>query len=415
MYPADNKQPLQRLLTPINMLVSGRFWLWKSLFVIVACSIFFQFPNYKYFSQQNAQYETHVPAVSKGNNFWAVLVMQRDNLLVQNTFHECPRHEDVMAYRLALPLIAKVFHLNPFGMFVVLHLCNILFLGLLLYVVHKHTQDKKLAFFLALATSCIYIGCSGFIDAIGLVVIIGYAFIMMSISFRNPLIIILSVLIAVWSDERALLGSTLAFYWWLGIDSGFRFKGIKDIKFFNIRSMSVVAAWGIYFIGRAILTYGYGFNMDLGYQGFYILFDVYDRLGLSIWSTFEGLWILVILLIAMVFVVKDWINGLFILGGFVLLFAGGTVNHDTTKSYSFAFLLVPIAIIYLKNLITLADIKKLVAASALVCMLSPTVYIINTIMYTSPIYQEGLLFIKARYYNQLYTKDILDTCYGDHR
>lgn len=410
MQKGTETNPLQIFLNLFRPFYSGKFWLWKSLVFIVLVSLFIQYPNYTYFGQQYAAYADHVPGVSQGNNFWTVLVMQRDQPLVQNHFYDCPQHEDVMAFRLALPLMAKLLHLDPKGMFILLNLFNVLLLGATLHVIKKQTGDKTLAFFTTLGLATIYLGCSGFIDALGLVVIIGYSMLMVSLASRNPLIIFLAIFVAAWSDERALLGSTFTFFWWLGVDNKFSFTSLREVNFTNIRSLSVIAAWIAYFAGRSYLTYVEGFNMTLGFQGVWIFFEMSNRLLLSLWSTFEGLWLVILTTLAVILMKKDWINVFFMFGGFLLLVLGGSINHDTTKSYSYLLLLLPISIVYLYHHFKRSDIRKLVIMASLVCIMTPTTYIINTVMPTSSLAQEALLFIKARYYDQIYSPEVIEKC-----
>ncbi|MDX2003566.1 MAG: hypothetical protein SFW35_14110 [Chitinophagales bacterium] len=333
---------------------------------------------------------------------------QKANLLKPNYYNnKFLEHEDAMMFRLSLPLMAKIFDLNPHGIFILLNIFNVFLLLLFLFLIHKHTKDKRVAFLFTLGVASTYLGCCGFLDVQAGSVIIMYTFLLLAICFRNPIIILFCVLTAAWSDERALLGSTLVYYWWIVIDNKFTFKSLLTKRLFNLSSISVVVAWAIYFLGRAYLVHAYGFrNSLINQQGIYILFDVYNNLQLSLWSTFEGLWLLVLCLMVALIAKKDWVNALFITGGLLFLFLAGVSNHDTTKSHLCMFLLLPIAVIYLHENLLASDLRKLICISSMVCILSPTVYIIKKVIYASPIFQEGLLYIKVHNYEYIYPEEI---------
>ena len=387
--------------------LASKLWLLKSIVLVTGISLFFQFPNYTYLKEQLAEVDTYVPKTDAGhNNFWKVLLIQSQAPLKQARFNEIPRHEDVMAYRLTLPTIAYFLGLGPKGMFVALNLFNILFFLSLLIAINAHTKDKVLALLVTIALSTVYVGCSGFIDVMGLTVMVGYALLLLAISFRNPMVIFLSVFLAAYSDERALIGSSLVFFWWLSIDTDTKIKGLKDIIRPRATTYAVVAAWLAYFASKWALGYFFGFNLPLGYVGLYAFFDMYSKLAISLWSTFEGLWIFIIAYFMLLVSRRDVWNILFAFGGLLLICLFAAMTHDLTKSLSYMIVLLPIAIVYLNKHLSRKELRGLATISAIICILAPTVYVLNTVMYTSPLYQEVVLYLKVNYTDLFYPEHI---------
>lgn len=275
-------------------------------------------------------------------------------------------------FRLALPVMVKVLRIKKVS--IAIYGLQLL-LGVLMYFLMSkflfRLLDDKIATLLCLvALACIYFGTSFFIECNGYGDFYSFFLLFLAMYFRNPLIIFTCVFTAAWCDERAWVASGLIFLWWWispSILSG------NKIRFKPTRQMiSILASIIGYALLRFYLIKNLGMNSTYVNDEFtQIIKDSIGSFGFKFMWLLEGLWLLIILATAILYTNKDYLKLVLFTGGTLIMPLLGLVTFDSTRSGTYVFPMVFIALLIVRTKLTVRQLRILLTIIALLCFLHP--------------------------------------------
>lgn len=278
---------------------------------------------------------------------WKTLLFQKQHLFtLPITFEDS--HGEKMAFRLAIPLLAKLLSLDKYGIFIGQVICCLVFIKLLIELTYHLVSDRITTCLFTISCSCCYFVFNGPYDVFGRPDAYPLLAMLLALWARNPLIIGLSCLFATWCDERALLNMTWVYLYW-NLDTQFW----KEANWQNIllptkRSAAVLVSGLLYLVGRWILVRHFHFHnstSDVGIGAF--VFNA-KHLALSIFASLKGLWLLIILTAVLLYRTKNY--GLLVLmsafGGITILTSCLVFDIDRSMAYGFPILFICLQILH---------------------------------------------------------------------
>jgi len=254
---------------------------------------------------------------------------------------ESTSHLEKIAFRISIPIIGRALHTGAASFLVLNYIAGLLFFPMLAHVANRLFQDRVSAAYVTFAFALSWAGVHFFNDySYG----DGFAWVCLlaAIYFRHPLLIFGAVLIAGFTDERAIVGSAAAFLYWL---SAATTDGGDDSRRHGRAALIAIgAAWLAYFGLRLYLTYAFGLktgtsDIFTGFLWYHANFSIpYGVLGV-----FQGLWLWIA-----VGMIALYVSGrVIILLGFVAtlacVLAIALSVYDIQRSLGYGLLLLPVA------------------------------------------------------------------------
>jgi hypothetical protein len=241
-------------------------------------------------------------------------------------------HQNKMAFRFSIPLIGKAFHLGAASFLVLNYAAGLLFFPMLAQVANRIFRDRVTAAYVTFAFALTPAGAQFFNDkwfGDGF----AWACLLASIYFRHPVLIFGLVLTASFTDERALVGSSGAFLYWLNTHR----QRARDAL------IAIVAAWVAYFVLRLGLGYAFGLKTGPWEAVTIIYWHARNSIPYRILTVFQGLW-----LWFAVGAIALYLGGRFVtLVGFVAALGCialvSLLVWDIQRSLGYALLLLPVA------------------------------------------------------------------------
>lgn len=369
----------------IERKLDDRFWLWKLTLFCAILSWCLAVPPYT------------VIAISDA---WKFIAIQAQDILHPTHLEVYIRREN-MVMRWVLPLMYILTGHSIILILVIQALLGCIFLYLFLGEVFRQTQDRVLTAFFGLALSNMFVFSWFFVDTAGYGDGYAYFFLMLALLTRNPVLLFGFLQIAFFTDERALVGAGYIILWWTTSYLIERKEDITLASVFNAifrpHTWVVIAAWVVYFIIREYVMHTYFPNHDYSTMGTPVLFADGHRWGLgnSLWTSFEGTWLL---LGAAGFVLfqtgRRWLL-LLLVAGFVFLIVTGIFVHDIDRDLAYGFPFLLMASLILSRLIPVSEYRKLIFIMALVCIISPMCYTLgyNRVIWAEPLPMKALMVL----------------------
>jgi hypothetical protein len=270
-------------------------------------------------------------------------------------------HISKMTFRLFPVFVGKVFCLNKLGFILLMYLVGFLIVLLTLKSFYKATLCKYKSFLLTLSFSLIYAGKLAFLELRGIFDGIALLLLIFSIYNRNVLNVYFSILFASYTDERALIVSGFVFIYFLYLNLSFK----------NRIALSVFFAWLSYFIIRFSLVYFFGFKTSTGGISLKNLALNFNFFPLSLYSSIEGFWIVLIMFYFLLFKKSKLF---FILFSILLsiYFIPCYSVFDVSRSFSFISVLIFISIYEISNNEPYFFTKNRCGVIFILCFLFPT-------------------------------------------
>lgn len=277
-------------------------------------------------------------------------------------------------FRLTVPVLAKIFRLNDYAVIVIEWLLNILFLFFSILLFEKITKDKTLALLGTIGLTFIYNGHAGFTDNNAWFDVFAYLFLLLAMFYSNAFLIFILIFFAAWTDERAIFGSLLVFFWWKLNETKVSEFSFPSFFKFEIKSSMVILALVVYSIGRFLLM-KYG-NLSIPFKevGLDVLFNSTGAIGLGLWSALEGFWLLIIVCLIFLFTQKKYSVAFSLIGLMTLIMLVAFSVHDITKSAGYIFPVIFISVSILTEKFSQIDLRKILLLCAAVCFLFPSYY-----------------------------------------
>ena len=349
---------LRRLNGAIDHLLSGPNWMSKALGAVLAISLFRTFPNYD--ALQTAFFQ----------NTWRDVQIKFDHpLLDMGRIFPAGSHESNLTFRLTVPMLAHFFHLHQTGLLILFALVGIVLLYLVLSVAFAISASRRAALFLCLSTACAWPGVAafqdlrgGYYDALALCLVVA------ACAVRSPLLGGSFVFLAAWTDERALLASSLVFL----LSALNNKNGVRRLM--ADKPAAVVIAAAAYLGIRAYLTFARSYAAPSGI-GVSIFMKQVHVIPLAIWTGLAGSWLLVAAgLVGMLRHKRYW-AAIGFCGALAGLIASSLAVVDVTRGMSYCLPAVFVALAAVTTGSSTKQIERLAALCALISLLAPTYYL----------------------------------------
>lgn len=324
----------------IESFTKRKNWIVELTFIATGLALFFGFPSYELI------YGEFMP-------FWEPVFKQAQHPF-SNFDYNPITHEAKMTFRLFIPLLIKLLHLNILSLVILSHIAGILCIYFFIMITQKITQNKTSTVLLTLSFASIGVVKASFVANCGLFDGIAFCFMLLAILSTNSFLVFISVFFSSWIDERALIASSLLFIW------HYLFSVSKRPAF------AVVFAWVAYFIIRFYLAFYVGLKTHTAGM-FSIIVDQTNSAPLGIFSGIEGFWVVVFLAFYILYIKRNWFNLLFILFPISIIIFVSLSVVDISRSMYYIF---PIIFISLKILMENETPKQLINISSIVLLLS---------------------------------------------
>jgi hypothetical protein len=357
----------------LESLTEGKSWRWVAVGMSFLVSVAFAFPYY----------DTLLPGANPHPQLEQLQVQMQAPLTPVE--YSLETHAAKRAFRLLVPGMAYLTGIHAPGFYLLLqHLLGLVFFYLCIRLAERLTGDKVSALLFLSAMVGIYLGKSFFWDLFGWFDGFAFFFLLLAMYVRSPWVLFLSLTAAFWTDERAILASTLVYIWWKLEALGNKTPNLVDLLKPNLRSLVIVAAWGLYLGIRLWLENSYGLSVPMGKEGA-IGFQRWELFFPALFVGFEGSWLLMVPLIFWLKARQGLWLGLALLAASALVIIPALMVADMTRSLIYAFPLFFIALKALNQVAPLPQKRNYLLLTAAACLLFPNMTIISTLSWMHPV------------------------------
>ncbi len=358
----EHLDPYGRLLSGLEHFVKGDRWKLRSTLVLVLLSFFLHYPSYQHLHQ-------HLSGELIEEN-WSHVEWQRDALLSPASEVESDRLKKT-TFRLTVPVIARTLHLGPLGIYLLQVLLGVLLIHLTLTLAHRHTQDRVMALFFTTGLVCTYAGSAAFFDTWGHFDAFAYFLLVLALASRRAPVIFGAVLLAAFTDERALIASAFVLLYH-GLER-------RDGATTGSRStwpavVAVCASWSTYFAVRYCLNVQHGFATDTSGIGMAVMWEQINPLAWGLWTGLEGAWLLVLAFFVMLGLARDGKRMGLYGGALLVLIVVTSMVTDLTRSMAYAFVMLFPILAWLHGRLHADQLRTLLFFACLVSLLHPMYY-----------------------------------------
>jgi hypothetical protein len=296
--------------------VARRFWRIKITLLSVSLSLFFAFPAYD---------EVMRPG-SRGSTWPAILDQCHDPL--QPRDYESSSHESKLAFRLTVPILAHMLGLELPGLLGLQFFCLLAMFYAVALLAERATGDPASAVLTCLAFALIFPGnvlCS---DVYGRFDVVAYCLLALAMSAARPILVAPLIVLAAFTDERALAASGLVFLWFVVLQAG-----PASGRIFNRNALAVVVAAVVYLGARLSLVQYAGLRTSSG--GTNLLMNQVNMIFFGMWTGLKGMWLVVVQSLLILLVDRRW----FFLGAYgasiLVVVAIALSVFDVTRSMGY--------------------------------------------------------------------------------
>jgi hypothetical protein len=272
-----------------------------------------------------------------------------------------------------MPILARMLSLGPLGLLAIQVAAGVALFFLVALLAERITASRPVAVVLALMIGSTWAGMTAFVELRGVFDAVAILLLVSCLYARNPLLVMLFILLAGWDDERALLAAPLVVVFLL-LQREAGSPGLIVRAFFSPRLLGLYAGLGIHAVTR--LAYARAFGIPIRYDGngLGILASQVNMIPMGIWTAFEGGWLLVGGALIVLMKEKRRVElVLFILAlGFLLAIAMCTV--DVSRSTAYCLPAVFVALTVLSRSETPEGLWRLAITSSVLAVLWPPYY-----------------------------------------
>ena len=339
---------------------SIRHWQYLLPALCVALVHFVSFPDYNNLTLN-------------GESTWNVVLKQIDDPTTQYYLDDPEHHNAKRTFRLTVPII---FRLAGISNILVIYLFQVLLwyclYFLIVRLVAKTTNSPSLRILIPLSICFTYLGQVGVVDVFAKFDSVAIFFLFTAMITRNPILIFCSMSLAYFTDERSLLSGILIVLWWQfgKLDNSLTLNK----RFFRpcIQSVTIVLATLFYIFIRFYLSDRYSFVEMTGDVGFQVLSRQLNMLLFGILSPFDGIWVLFILSLFILFKLRQYFILLILVLVFILSIIASFLVIDISRSLLYAFPLLVICYRYLNQKLTEFELKGVFSIILFINVLIPT-------------------------------------------
>jgi hypothetical protein len=369
------------LLTPLFLFekklqafLEGRFWKVKliAFSLLVSAGILILFNFILVDVGLRTLYKEMLLPGSQDMLYWDNIISQGENPFTPHNY-VLGSHEANRTFRLTIPLVAKVLHLNIAGLYVLHVLAGLVLLWLVTSIAYDILGDKSLTFYFVIGFEGIYAGANFYVNYLGHVDVFPFLFMALVAYFRNPVLVILFSQLAFWCDERAIINSSYLMLWYL-LPMTDRLATEKkwDWKLIPVAAYGLVGSVLLYSLARKWLetTYGLSVGHDLSLSIKTSLWSI-SFVGDKAMSALEGMWLLFIAAFLVLIQSGQWLKFVLFGGAMLVTLLTMVMVADGTRAASYAFVGFFIALKILHEHVRVKEVHYLLVVSALFSNMVP--------------------------------------------
>ncbi|HPS26935.1 MAG TPA: hypothetical protein PK269_04935 [Bacteroidales bacterium] len=337
---------------------SIKFYPFYLALFLVICSVVFVWPRYDLIN-------THSVA-------WNTVIIKSKDLTNSLTYIPSGSWLAKKVFRLTVPVIMKVTHLTPIGIFILQSILGYLLIVFSYKLCYRILKDSVSSTFIAAGIIFLYFGRASFYDFFccwfdGF----AYFFIIMAFFCRNSIGIFLFSTLAAWTDERAFIALSIVFLFHQIIDISKSPIKLKHLIALNNKSLAVIFAMAFYLILRLFLQIKYGMHTPTGGVGLAMLKVTLPVLTFGIWTFLEGFWLLLIVTCFLIIKNKEYVFFVVVLIVLSVFFLVSGCVTDITRSGSYLVPVIFVLMIYLKKNLQPFELRFLLLICLIFSFLSP--------------------------------------------
>lgn len=348
------------MLAAVERALEGRFWIPRAVAASLALAVVFSVPGY----------ERDPALVARWGAWWRSFVeLRTEKPLSDLARHYAPASNQAKrTFRLTGPGFGSWTRTGAAGAFAFSMLCGYVALHVAAALAFGLLGSRAAAFLVTLLLASGYFGTAALKDPFGWFDAIAYAFLLIATAARAPGWRALALLVAFFTDERALLAAPATL-----LGGALDPEGPRPLRRQAAATLLAVAA---YLAIRAAITYAFGLAVATAGIDLVHAADHWQRALASLWSPFEGGWIL------------------FAFGAFRLLREGGRTAlataaagawflaylascflvADLTRSMAFAYVVLFPLLAALRSRVEPRRLAGVLLVSALVSLLAPNLF-----------------------------------------
>jgi hypothetical protein len=379
----------------IEAQLSGQNWLWKLTFFSVLLSLFLAFPPYSLLFN-------HLNNNGVSLDAWVFIENQAQDLFHPKDMDYDVRREN-MIFRWTLPFLSFLTGHNVLLILIIQAVLGVLFLYRLGAYVFSISADKVITALFVVAVANIFLTVWAFADVHGYGDEFAFFFLLIALLSKNPLVIFLSLQVAFFTDERAVVAGGYLLLWWMGTKAyqvgHFSLPALLKWLFTG-ESLVVWVAWAIYFAIREYVQVTYFQDHSYSTIGSPVLLADAHRngLGSSIWAAFEGAWLILMAATAVLCLTKRFWLLLALAVGFSILIATGIYVHDIDRALSYGFPFLLLAVFILIQTSSVPSVRLILFFTMIACVSHPQVFYMgyNKILWLEPLPIKIMMLIDGR-------------------
>jgi hypothetical protein len=364
----------------LSFLMRGKYWLWKVTFISVFLFIIIDFTGniskVVYFKSFINDYIKQ----GKLDTAHSIIKAQSEDYFGffktgQNASIESYKHEAKMKFRLFLPTLVRILGANHFEIWLYFLTCILGFFyiyaiaKIVFNILGENTNRILVLLFVAGFTNLYAGGGSFVLDIVPYGDFFAFLFLLLSIYTRNPLLIFAFCQCAFWVDERALVNAVFVMIWWIFTP----FDGNKLTLKLNTQLLAVFISGVIYVGIRQYLTIHYQLQEGTYLGEFITTFkENLKMLSLRIWAGFDGMWMLIVMGLIILWREKQYQFLLILLSSLIISISFAFIAYDVNRGISYGFIALLICLGICKNYLSEKELKYVLIVCFLVSILSPT-------------------------------------------
>jgi hypothetical protein len=310
---------------------------------------------------------------------WQVIEQQAEHILIP-VRAVSESHDAKMTFRLTVPALAWLLRLHRDGLIVLQFIVGFLILYLFVDVLHRDTNSRAVTFVANLIAVSCYFCFSAFYDVFGRVDAFAYLFLLLSVWFKNPLLIFISVFLGSFCDERALINSWFVLvYWQMQVIQPRLYSKYS----LTANGMAVILAWVTYAVCRYVLIRLYNFPTETGGIGLSVFLESRHYIPIAVFSTYGMAWWVILAAFGILIVRKQWLLFAMLAAGLGASTIVALLVTDINRSLAYSFPILLISMGILCRNIEASELKKILIVLLLLSMIVP-IYIYDSKLHYQP-------------------------------
>lgn len=317
---------------------------------LVIIVLFWSFPSYD------------VPIfLHQFDRHWATIFLQvKEPFVNHNYLYEYGSHAEKLAFRFVPAVILNILHIDSLIPALIFQFFTMVFFYyMLILAFNKLFQDRNKAFVFALPICFVIAGHVYISDYTAKFDTLALAFCLMAFLFRNKIYVIIPLLLAYFTDERALIASPAIFL--INLLEKNSFENIKSI--FNgglfVSNIYLFISWTIYFIVRYFL--GIVFGLTCGTGGINLFFEQINSTVHTVYVGLEGFIIPFVLVAISLFKKRIYSFTILFILSFLLIFYVAQSVLDINRSMSYVILILILILMLFDKLYSKETVYKILA------------------------------------------------------